>query len=174
MTAIHQQRNGHKVRLVIGYGNELRGDDGLGGRAADLLEALHLPGVRVLTVHQLTPELAEPISAANAVLFLDAALHQKKLVEVQTLEKRASSQLLAHVLDPAALLQLAQQVYGHSPPGFWIKLAAHRTPFRRELSPRAKQALAAGAKRCQEMLATLLIAACALLAAAGTPWSLCA
>jgi len=45
--------------LVIGYGNTLRGDDGLGQRAAEALAQRALPdGVEVLSCHQLTIELA--------------------------------------------------------------------------------------------------------------------
>ena len=34
--------------LVIGYGNTLRGDDGVGPRVAEAIEKLNLPGVRTL------------------------------------------------------------------------------------------------------------------------------
>nr|MDQ2730551.1 hydrogenase maturation protease [Armatimonadota bacterium] len=60
--------------LVIGYGNPLRRDDGLGPMAAQRLAALADPlRVQVLTPYQLSPELAEPISQARFVLFIDAS-----------------------------------------------------------------------------------------------------
>ncbi len=60
--------------LVIGYGNTLCGDDGLGPYAVEQLQdAESLPGAEYLTRHQLAPELAEDISRADAVIFVDAS-----------------------------------------------------------------------------------------------------
>jgi len=44
--------------LLIGYGNELRGDDAIGPLVARALAELRLPGTQVLALTQLTPELA--------------------------------------------------------------------------------------------------------------------
>ena len=48
--------------LVIGYGNTLRGDDGVGVLVADALEGWN-QAVRTLSVQQLTPELAADIES---------------------------------------------------------------------------------------------------------------
>ncbi len=61
--------------LVIGYGNTLRGDDGAGCYVAERLCALnHEPGLKVLSLHQLTPELAQPVAEAGLVIFIDASI----------------------------------------------------------------------------------------------------
>ena len=60
--------------LVIGYGNTLRGDDGVGPRVVEAIGTLGLPGVRTLICPLLTPELADPISRAEKVIFVDAAM----------------------------------------------------------------------------------------------------
>ena len=60
--------------LVVGYGNSLRGDDGIGWHAAGLLVTdPRLAGARVLAQHQLVPELAADISQASLVVLVDAA-----------------------------------------------------------------------------------------------------
>ena len=60
--------------LVIGYGNPLRGDDGAGWKAAELLaEDPRLAGAVVLARHQLTPELADDVSRASLVVLVDAS-----------------------------------------------------------------------------------------------------
>src|SRR5215472_4005839 len=60
--------------LIIGYGNPLRADDGVGWRMACRLgELVRDEPFEVLAVHQLTPELAEPISRAELVIFVDAS-----------------------------------------------------------------------------------------------------
>ena len=63
--------------LVIGIGNPLRGDDGVGWwlteRAEQLPRATSTGSpLLVRTVQQLTPELAAELTAARRVLFIDA------------------------------------------------------------------------------------------------------
>jgi hydrogenase maturation protease len=71
--------------LVIGYGNTLRGDDGVGPRVAEAVERLQLPGVRTLICQQLSPEHAEMISQAERVVFVDAAVDGPKEVQLREL-----------------------------------------------------------------------------------------
>jgi hypothetical protein len=60
--------------LVLGYGNPLRSDDGLGWRVAvELFRANASPDVLVLPCHQLTPDLAETASLVETVIFLDCS-----------------------------------------------------------------------------------------------------
>ena len=50
--------------LVIGYGNELRGDDGAGIMVARRIAENPPPGVRSIVARQLTPELADELAYA--------------------------------------------------------------------------------------------------------------
>ena len=103
------------VLLVIGYGNTLRSDDGVGAKVAAAVDELGLPGVAALVRHQLTPELAEPISEARAVVFVDAAVDAATEVQLRPLEPAAGAQLMAHAADPRTLLALPQQLFGRCP-----------------------------------------------------------
>ena len=50
--------------LIIGYGNPLRGDDGVGQAVARAFEAeAAIEGAEVVSCRQLTPELAESFAA---------------------------------------------------------------------------------------------------------------
>ncbi|PPT05423.1 NADH-reducing hydrogenase maturation factor [Geitlerinema sp. FC II] len=60
--------------LVIGYGNSLRGDDGIGRAIAEQVASWNLPHVRSLSLHQLTPELAEELSRVDRAVFIDACI----------------------------------------------------------------------------------------------------
>jgi hydrogenase maturation protease len=124
--------------LVIGYGNPLRGDDGVGPRVVEAIEELHLPGVRTLTCHQLSPEHAEPISQARVVVFVDAAVDAPKAVQLRQLEPGGSSQLMAHAADPRTMLALARDVFGHCPEAWWLTIPAVKLGFGEELSPVAR------------------------------------
>ena len=60
--------------LIIGIGNPLRGDDGIGlDVASEFSRELRRDDVQVLATHQLTPELSELVSRADRVFFIDVA-----------------------------------------------------------------------------------------------------
>ena len=125
--------------LVIGYGNTLRSDDGVGAKVAAAVAELALPGVVALVHHQLTPELAEPISGARAVVFVDAAVDAATEVQVRTLEPAEGAQLMAHAADPRSLLAFARELFGRCPPAWWLTIPVENLEFGEELSPLARR-----------------------------------
>jgi len=125
--------------LVIGYGNTLRSDDGVGARVAAAVAELALPGVAVLVLHQLTPELAEPVSEARTVVFVDAAVDAATEVQVRQLEPAEGAQLMAHAANPRTLLALAKQLFGRCPPAWWLTVPVENLEFGEELSPLARR-----------------------------------
>jgi hydrogenase maturation protease len=118
--------------LVIGYGNELRGDDAAGPLTVREIAALNRPNLRALAVHQLMPELAEPISRASAVVFVDARLPLEanpaasEEMGVVELEPQVSGDYSAHYSDPAFLLGLAARLYGHCPRAWLATIPAEQ------------------------------------------------
>jgi len=127
--------------LVIGYGNTLRGDDGVGPRVAEAIEQLNLPGVRTLVCQQLSPEHAEPVSLAHIAVFVDAAVDAPREVQFRKLEPAGSSQLMAHAADPRTMLALARDVFGHVPEAWWLTIPAVKLDFSEELTPEAQRGL---------------------------------
>jgi hydrogenase maturation protease len=131
--------------LVIGYGNPLRGDDAFGWHAAHRLVQLEdHESIHVLAVHQLTPELAEPVSKAELVIFIDAS-HQGepgswKCEEIGPEVGLANS--LAHHFTPASLLAYASIIFNVSPRAQLIAFSAESFDCGEALTPRAKAALA--------------------------------
>ena len=125
--------------LIIGYGNPLRGDDGVGPKVAEAVEELHLPDVHTLICHQLSPEHAEPIARARTVIFVDAAVDAPKDVQLRKLEPNETSQLMAHAADPRTMLALARDVFGHCPEAWWLTIPAVKLDFGEELSPLARR-----------------------------------
>jgi hydrogenase maturation protease len=71
--------------LVIGYGNTLRSDDGVGQRVAEAVTALSLPDVKTVSCDLLTPEWADPISQAKQVIFVDASVDAAREVQLRPL-----------------------------------------------------------------------------------------
>jgi hydrogenase maturation protease len=124
--------------LVIGYGNSLRRDDGVGPRVADAIEELQLPGVRTLNCQLLTPEFADPIARARRVIFVDAAVDKTDGVHFRQLEPGETSQLMAHAADPRTLLALARDVFGRAPEAWWLTIPAIHLGFGTDYSPEAE------------------------------------
>jgi hydrogenase maturation protease len=137
--------------LVIGYGNPLRGDDGVGPKVAEAIEELHLPGVDTLSCHQLSPEHAEPVSRARTVIFVDAAVDAPNDVQLRQLEPNESSQLMAHAADPRTMLALARDVFGHCPEAWWLTIPAVKLDFGENLSPLARQGYEAALKHIRAL-----------------------
>jgi len=125
--------------LVIGYGNTLRRDDGVGPKVADAVAALALPGVRALACPLLTPELADPVSRARVAIFVDAAVDAPREVQMRKLAPAESSQVMAHAANPATLLALARDVFGHAPEAWWLTIPAQDLGIGEELSPLAQR-----------------------------------
>lgn len=129
--------------VVIGYGNTLRGDDGIGWRA---VEALKRSGVAadttVMAVHQLDPELARAVSEATLALFVDAAREgEPGEVRCVAVTAGAPDSAFSHQLTPAALLALARSLYGVSPAAFEITMCGERFEVCEGLSPICEAAL---------------------------------
>lgn len=132
--------------LVIGYGNTLRGDDGLGRRAAEALARRPLPaGVEVLTCHQLTVELVETISRADLVLLIDAANgDQPGTIVCEPVDRvDAPVRPILHYLEPPALLACAEALYNAAPRTLLWTVTAHSFDYAETLSPEVERALPA-------------------------------
>lgn len=137
--------------LVIGYGNELRCDDGVGPRVAAGLERLKLPGVRSIACHQLAPELAEPVSRAARVVFVDATADTAAGIQLRELKPAETGQVMAHAADPRSLLALARDVFGHCPAAWWLTIPVENLEFGDELSPLARQGVRQALERIQDL-----------------------
>ena len=125
--------------LVIGYGNELRRDDGVGPKVAAAVAKMNLPGVRIHICHQLTPELADPISHSSRVIFVDAATLASKEVQTLKLKPDETVNVMAHAANPHSLLALAHEVFGYCPPAWWLTIPVEDFGFGDELSPVARR-----------------------------------
>jgi hydrogenase maturation protease len=103
--------------LVVGYGNPLRSDDGIGWVIAGRLAAdPRFAGTDVLQRHQLTPELALDISRADLVVLVDARSGPPAgSVSIERVNPAgATGATWSHHLGPASLVALARELYGHA------------------------------------------------------------
>ncbi|QEY33057.1 hydrogenase maturation protease [Synechococcus sp. RSCCF101] len=141
------QRSG-PAALVIGIGNPLRGDDGVGALLAE--EA----GGR--SVHQLTPELAAELAPLQRVLFIDAWLappdpsdahaHVEAPVPEPRLDPLPAGACggvdgVSHRLEPPQLLAISAALYGRAPAAAWLRVPGHAFAHGTEFSARLEYSL---------------------------------
>jgi hydrogenase maturation protease len=104
--------------LILACGNTLRGDDGIGPFLCSWAEERFAgeSGVRAISCQQWTPDLAEDVSLAESVVFMDCALDlepgQLLLREITAAEPKPVS---THHLGAAELLRLAMDFYEATP-----------------------------------------------------------
>ena len=96
--------------LVIGYGNDLRSDDGAGRVVADRISDLELPGVAVRSVLQLTPELALEMAEVDTVVFVDASVEVDTTTASPVLPDGESQSSMSHYSTPERLLAMTASV----------------------------------------------------------------
>lgn len=118
--------------LIIGIGNTLRSDDGIGIVAAQKLEKAALePHVRIIDCQQLTPDLAKDISEADRVIMIDSDQENrpgKVTVKKIVLENRAVDSF-THNLEPGTLLTYARDLYGSTADAFLVTTAGESFEF---------------------------------------------
>ncbi len=135
--------------LFLGYGNPDREDDGVAWHILCAIAAkLRLPvpasyeeefqqstKADFLFQLQLTPEMAEDISAYEYVCFFDAHTgnipETVRLIEVESDFQRSP---LTHHLTPQSLISICQTLYGKAPDAALVSVLGYHFRFSRELS----------------------------------------
>jgi hydrogenase maturation protease len=148
------------VRLVIGYGNPLRADDGFGWVVAQRLrERLNgddpFGDVVVLAEHQLTPELAEPVSRTRLVIFVDAREgDQPGRVDCRGVASTGDGTLVfSHDVGPSSLVRMARLLYGACPTALVVSIVGADFGYGTALSPVAQAAIPGVIRRIRGLLA---------------------
>lgn len=147
MTGSNVTKSSSQVQfLIIGYGNELRGDDAVGPRIAEIVASWQLPSIKSLAVHQLTPELINDIADTNYVIFVDAcsgsSCGRTMQLDPIVISDRSSKSLVAretHRCNPLSLLMLTKQLYNHVPQAWFLKVPVESFDFGKDLSSTTKR-----------------------------------
>lgn len=142
--------------LIIGIGNPLRGDDGLGWHVIERLRGT-AAGARadLLACHQLTPELAGPMARSDRVIFIDAA-EGEPAGEIRLERIRGDKpgpSAFSHHLDPAAVAEYASALYGASPEVAILSVKGAAYGFSEDLSGPVLGAVPEVLRLVQDLLA---------------------
>jgi hydrogenase maturation protease len=142
------------VIFIIGYGNPLRTDDGIGACIAESLEErLDGAAVCVHTAYQLTPEWVEPIRRAALIVFIDARVGDRPGTLIQeVVEPAACAGAFTHHVSPATLLGAAQGLYGVTPKGILISITGANFDFGSGLSSQLSESLISLANQVEAII----------------------
>ena len=144
--------------LVIGYGNSLRSDDGIGIRVAEIVASWNLPEVRSLARPQLTPELAADLASVDLVIFVDACQAVgSDTVKLHALKPRDLIQIRSHFSDPRAILSLTQAIYGKFPLAWWLIVPGINFQLGDRLSSVAEQGVSQALDRIRSLISKTLV-----------------
>jgi len=131
--------------LILTCGNPQRGDDGVAGEVAKALLVGFCDAETKVCCHlQWVPEMAEWISEAGLVIFVDASAELKPgEVRSQEVKARAiSPEAFTHSMTPAGLLALARQLYGNAPDtAYLVTIGGDSFALSEELSEVARHAV---------------------------------
>ena len=138
--------------LVVGLGNVLRTDDGVGFAAVERLEAdarlaavARAGDLRIFWAQQLTPELAVDFAAADVVVVVDAdtglppgAVSSRR---VAAASPKAGGASMTHQVDVASLAAMAADLYGGAPEVYVVGVGPAALEVGEELTPLVTDAL---------------------------------
>ncbi|MGC8742168.1 MAG: hydrogenase maturation protease [Candidatus Sumerlaeaceae bacterium] len=132
--------------LVIGYGNPLRGDDGVGWHVAtQLFEHMGAERCDVRTLHQLVPELVDDLARSELAVLIDASAdHSPGSVRIRELQCKALPKeggTFSHHVGPGELLTLTATLYGRIPRTFLCTIGGEDFGYSERLSQTAQTAV---------------------------------
>jgi hydrogenase maturation protease len=134
--------------MVIGIGNRLRKDDGIGAALVEALGSVH--GAECHVVHQLTPDLAPRLSKVDRVLFVDAAMDgtETRLERVDP----ARGHGVGHAMTPSAFLGFAATMFDARPSAWLLAVPGCDFGIGEHISSEARSRLPEAARRIEAWL----------------------
>ena len=95
---------------MIGVGNILRTDDGIGAYICNQIENLRLSGVDCIIVQQLQVELIEDLLHYQTIIIADASLGDSE-VDLSPLNRLDVGMASSHQIDAGMLFSVAKNIY---------------------------------------------------------------
>ena len=133
------------MRLVVfGWGNDARGDDGLGPLLLERVARAAWPEVRAIEDFQLQIEHALDLDGADLALFLDAGKDSPAPFAFSEIEPARAMTPTTHALAPEAVLDVyARALCQSPPPAFMLCVRGERFELGEGLSTEASERLEA-------------------------------
>jgi hydrogenase maturation protease len=140
--------------VVIGIGNPLRGDDGVGWAVVEALASVAAAwGITAVHTHQLLPELIDDFRCASQVIFVDASVAgEPGTIAVTPIQSATNGPAASHQMHPGVLLALGVKIYGRMPTAHLITITGQDFGYTETLSAPVVQAVTAVLHQIQELI----------------------
>ncbi|MBK8905361.1 MAG: hydrogenase maturation protease [Anaerolineaceae bacterium] len=140
--------------VVIGIGNPLRGDDGVGWAVVEALESVAAAWrVTAVHTHQLLPELIDDFCQASQVIFVDASVGgEPGSMAVTPIQPATDGPAASHQMHPGVLLAMGMKLYGRMPSAHLITVTGQEFGYTETLSAPVEQAVTAVLHKIQQLL----------------------
>ena len=139
----YSEKHLHRPQItIIGYGNTLRGDDGIGAYVVELLknEIKNQDQIILKTLHQVDISEAEELSESDYIFFIDVQngkyeedVHIKKIDP-----KPVEMSFTSHIISLSALLYAIQNIYNKFPVAYLCAIKGEKFDFDNQISIEAK------------------------------------
>ncbi len=97
--------------LIVGIGNTLRSDDGVGAYVCEKMEKLNLPGTTTIIVQQLQVEMIEEMSHYDHVIIVDASATNDTIQFEPLQENLQQTVASSHHVNASLVQILSQKLY---------------------------------------------------------------
>jgi hydrogenase maturation protease len=98
------------LRVIIGYGNTLRGEDGFGVEVISLLQKQDLKDTKLISAYQLTPELCLDLLDASKIIFIDACYGKNHYAQACDITESQDTNL-SHHISPKIIISMLKNLY---------------------------------------------------------------
>lgn len=151
-----RRRPGTHPTLLIGWGNELRGDDAAGRLLARTVVGWGRDEVRVIEAHQLLPEFADAVADAARVVFVDcradAPGDAARTTRITDRGGRFGAGGLGHAAGPEEILDLAWRLYEARPEAWLVTVPGSEFGVGRPLSAETRSAIVEAEESIRKLL----------------------
>lgn len=118
-----------KSRLVIGYGDREKSDEGAGCRIAEIIQQKNWKDTDGLSVPYLTPSLSYLMIRAKTVIFVSSYFLFEKMkpeiiIKHFLSDHKENEATIDHSDPPFSLLSFTESIYHEKPNAFWILIPA--------------------------------------------------
>jgi hydrogenase maturation protease len=141
--------------LLIGYGNPIRGDDGLGPAIADFFEKKKIAGLTIDSDYQLTVEDSSQVAENDIVIFADASLDCSEPFSFKPVLAKEGSNISTHSVEPCDVMFLAEKLFSAKTKGYVLGIRGYDfQQFKEDLTEKAKSNLQKAADFIEKIILT--------------------
>ncbi len=103
------------MRTIVGYGNDLRGEDAFGVDVIKELQNYKIDKTKLISQFQLTPEIVLELLDSDEIIFVDATYSLKNHYALACNRYEKNNSNLSHHIEPIEIMTILNSVYKKYP-----------------------------------------------------------